>query len=97
MKRFVLVVLVVSFVIAGVLYHFASKSPDGLETVMAKVGAQGGEPLVPAPLAGYEFPALGRVLGKTVAGLVGTALVFGVVLGVLRLLARRGGASRRSP
>lgn len=92
MKRFVLGTLMVSFVIAGVLYHFASPSPDGLETVMAKVGAEEGEPLVPAPLPDYELPALGTVWGKTVAGVVGTALVFGVVLGVLRLLARRGEA-----
>jgi len=89
MRRFVLVGLLVSFIIAGFLYHFAAESPDGLERTMERVGAEEGEPLVPAPFAEYEFPLLGTVAGKTVAGVAGTALVFGAVLGVLRLLARR--------
>ena len=89
MRRFVLVGLLVSFIIAGVLYHFAAESPDGLETEMERVGAAEGEPLVPAPFPDYEFPLLGTVAGKTVAGVVGTALVFGLVMGLLRLLGRR--------
>jgi len=89
MRRFVLAVLLVSFIIAGVLYHFASESPDGLETVMGEVGAEEGEPLAPSPFPDYEFPLLGTALGKTVAGLAGTALVFLLVLGLLRLLARQ--------
>ncbi len=102
MKRFVLVTLLVSFVIAGVLYHFAADSPDGLEKTMERFEAEEGEHVAPSFFPDYEFPLLGTVAGKTVAalvelqliepatvaGLVGTALVFGIVLGVLRLLGR---------
>ena len=96
MRRFVLVGLLISFIIAGVLFHFAAESPDGLETVMEKVGAEEGEPLTAAPFPDYEFPAVGGAVGKTVAGLVGTALVFGLVLGLLRVLRARRSAAPHS-
>jgi cobalt/nickel transport protein len=89
MKRFILAGLLLSFVVAGVLSHFASRSPDGLEKAMAKVGAEEGKPALPAPFPDYELPVLGRILGKTVPALVGTALAFLVILLLLRALTRR--------
>jgi len=91
MRRFVLVGLLASLFVAGVLYHFASESPDGLETVMAEMKVAEGEHLVPSPLGDYEFPLLGTLAGKTVAGLLGTAIVLALSWGILRLLRRRQG------
>jgi len=68
MRKFVLSVLLVSFAIAGVLYHFAAQAPDGLEKTMENLGAEEADHLVPSLFPDYEFPLLGRVAGKTVAG-----------------------------
>jgi len=96
MRKFVLSVLLVSFAIAGVLYHFAAQAPDGLEKTMENLGAEEADHLVPSLFPDYEFPLLGRVAGKTVAGVVGTATVFIILLGVLQLLAR-GRQSSQAP
>ena len=89
MKRFVLAGLLISLAVAAVLSHFASESPDGLETAMAKVGVEEGNPALPAPFPDYELPVLGSILGKTVPALLGTALAFLLVLVLLRALTRR--------
>jgi len=88
MKRFVITGLLVSFVIAGVVAHFAAVDPDGLERVMGDRGVQESEPLVHGIFPDYEFPILGTVAGNTIAGLAGTILVFAALILVLRLLKR---------
>lgn len=90
MRKFVLVGLLISLAVAGVLSHFASRSPDGLETVLHRTGVGEGKPPVPAPFPDYGIPVLGSILGKTVAAVLGTALAFLLVLLLLRALTRRG-------
>ena len=89
MRRFVLVGLLASFLIAGVLYHFAAQSPDGLERVMEERGVAEGEPVAPAPFPDYEIPGLGPIAGRTAAGLAGTALAFALPLVLMRVLLRK--------
>ena len=97
MKRFVLAGLLISFAVAAVLSHFASQSPDGLETAMARVGVEEGKPALLAPFPDYELPALGGILGKTVPALLGTALAFLLILLLLRPLVRRKPAASSPP
>jgi hypothetical protein len=97
MRRFVLWALLASFAVAGLLSHFASRSPDGLETVLQRRGVEEGQPPVPAPFPDYEAPVLGGILGKTVPAVVGTAVVFLLLLLLFRLLARRAPEGSRTP
>ena len=88
MKRFVIVGLVVSFIIAGGVAHFAASAPDGLEKVMEDRGVEGSEPVVHGIFPDYEFPILGTVAGNTIAGLAGTAIVFVLLILVLKMFKR---------
>jgi cobalt/nickel transport system permease protein/cobalt/nickel transport protein len=92
--RVVLVVgLLVALLLAGVVSHYASDSPDGLERVAADQGfsdtarehaADGG------PLADYRTRGIGdgRIAGG-LAGVVGTVVVLGAAGGLALLLRRR--------
>jgi hypothetical protein len=85
--------LVALVVVAAAL--FASGDPDGLERVAEDIGFIGaGEGSPFSIIADYVFPGLDGPVATVVAGLVGVAVVFGVVWLVGRLLARRrsGGA-----
>ena len=93
MKRFVLIGLLVSFVIAGGVAHFAASAPDGLEKVMEDRGVEESKPLVHGIFPDYEFPILGTVAGNTIAGVAGTALVFVLLTLILKLLKRGTGDS----
>jgi len=75
---------------------FASKLPDGLEAVAARLGfasRAAARPVLPAPLADYRVPGIGSLpLAAALAALVGAALVFGLAF----LVARRRLARARS-
>lgn len=94
----VLAGLAVSLVIGGGVSHLASPYEDGLERALTLVGAEsaveGEEELGGALFAGYDrFPGLGRGgLAATLAGLLGTLLVFALIHAVATL-----SASRASP
>lgn len=95
LRRFAVVALAVSLLVAGVLSWFASSSPDGLEHVAQTLGfaetaqehaAAGG------PLADYRTEGVedARISGG-LAGVIGV-LVTGLLMGALLLaLRRRGG------
>jgi len=84
--------LVVSLVIAAILSPFASSWPDGLERIAEMLGfaAQGeGPAAVSAPLPDYVFPGIASEgLATAIAGLIGALLVFALLYGLGKALAR---------
>lgn len=86
-------ILLVALGVAAVLAPFASSWPDGLEKVAEMLGfAHRAEmaPLASAPIPDYEMPGVSNPrFATTVAGVVGTVLVFAGVYGLAALLAAR--------
>lgn len=77
--------------LVAVFSPLASSHPDGLERVAEDQGFIG-KALSPAfeLFPDYVFPGIGNeALATIVAGVVGTAALFGIMFGVGRLLARR--------
>ncbi|MFZ0157678.1 MAG: PDGLE domain-containing protein [Kineosporiaceae bacterium] len=91
-RRFVLIALAATLVLAGAVSLFASSAPDGLMRVAEDKGfidtatdhASSG-----SPLAGYHASFLDGPLGKTVAGIVGVLVTLALFYGLTRLLRRR--------
>ena len=82
--------LAVSLVIGGFVSWFASQAPDGLERVAEDSGfgdaaSHPGFEILPD----YTVPGLSPFWSNALAGLIGTAVVFGVVVLTGRLLSRR--------
>jgi len=95
MRRFVIAGLLVSLLIAGIVAHFASPHPDGLEKTMEDHAVEPSSgPLVNGVFPDYEFPLLGSATGKTIAGLAGTAAVFVLLVLVLKVFLRSGPAEQ---
>ncbi len=86
-------ILVVALCIAGVLSHFASSSPDGLERVAEDQGFADHAQPQPGQLEvmpDYELPgAEHSVVGRTAVALGGTLVVFAVSLSIGWALRRR--------
>jgi cobalt/nickel transport system permease protein len=86
--------LVISLGVGMFVSPFASAWPDGLEKVAETLGfleRAVESPRVPAPIPDYVLPGIAsRAWATALAGGVGTAVVFVVVLGVARLIVRRG-------
>jgi len=84
--------LIVSLVIAAILSPFASSWPDGLERVAGLLGfatQAEGSPTVNSPLPDYVFPGIASEgLATAIAGILGTLLVFALLYGVGKVLAR---------
>lgn len=92
--RWLVPLVVVAIGLAVGLAHLASSQPDGLEQVAQQQGFANKEQAnKAAPMPDYEISALGGPVGKTLAGLAGVVLAFGLALGVGRLLSHR----RRRP
>ena len=85
-----LIGLAIAALIVVVLAPLASSDPDGLERVAGDQGFLGNarEALF-SILPDYTIPGLDGNVSRVVAGLIGVALVFGIMLLVGRLLARR--------
>lgn len=84
--------LIVLVVVAAAF--LASGDPDGLERVAEDTGfldAAEGSPF--SIIADYVFPGLDGPAATIAAGVIGVAVVFGVVWLIGRLLARRSRAS----
>jgi hypothetical protein len=82
--------LAIAAIVVVVAAFLASGDPDGLERVAEDTGFLGaGEDSPFAVIADYVFPGLDGPVATIVAGLVGVAVVFGVVWLIGRLLARR--------
>ena len=95
-KGFMWVALGVALLAATFVSPFASSSPDGLDRVandqgfVEKAEAEGAQVWRHAPLAEYAFPGVkNRSVATGLAGLVGTAGIFALVLGGATLL-RKG-------
>ncbi|HUU02750.1 MAG TPA: PDGLE domain-containing protein [Myxococcota bacterium] len=90
MRRLVVALLALALGTAGGISLMASRAPDGLERSLDKVGAPVSKPLIASPLADYQAPlALAPWLCKTIAGVSGCLIVFGLVLIVGMILGRR--------
>jgi hypothetical protein len=85
--------LIVAFVLA-LLSPLASSSPDGLERVAEDTGFMSAAreafyELIPD----YVVPGVSnQALATVVAGIIGTAFLFGIGYGIAKLLKARGGA-----
>lgn len=89
-NRWVLAALSVIIVVVIAAALFASSDPDGLERVAEDNGFLGAGRNNPfSIIADYVFPGLDGPLATIVAGVIGVALVFGLVWLVGRALARR--------
>jgi len=82
--------LAIAGVVAALAAAFASGDPDGLDSVAIQQGfeSSGQEPGF-SVIPGYAFPGLDGTVATIVAGLVGIAIVFALMLVVGRILARR--------
>lgn len=93
-KKEVIVGLLCAALVALFLSPFASSWPDGLERVAEDMGflqkAEEVEPVVSAPLPDYVFPGLTNEKAATsIAGIIGTLMMFGIGYGVARGLKRK--------
>ena len=93
MKRLVLWSLAVSLFVGGIVSHYASSLPDGLERSDEKlVGTELNDSgqVVPAPMPDYTVPGIrnARVSGG-VAGIAGVIITFGLCLLLGKLVERR--------
>ena len=91
---FVAGALVVAAALAVFVSPFASGSPDGLERVAADKGfdtAAAGQPVWHfSPLGDYQIPGIGNErVATAVAGVLGTVVLFALVVLVGRVLSRR--------
>ncbi|MGQ0606921.1 MAG: PDGLE domain-containing protein [Chloroflexota bacterium] len=80
--------LIVAVVVAAAL--FASGNPDGLERVAEDIGfldAAEGSPF--SLIADYVVPGMDGPMATIVAGLIGIAVLFGIVWLIGKALARR--------
>lgn len=82
--------LAIAGIVAALAAAFASSDPDGLTRVaidqgFEKASTQPGFSVIP----GYVFPGLDGTAAAIVAGIVGIAIVFTIMLLVGRALARR--------
>jgi cobalt/nickel transport system permease protein len=97
LREFMIFGLIVSVALALFVSPFACPWPDGLDHVAAKFGFAAREvasPLVKSPLMDYKVPGIGSVgVATALAGLIGTAVVFGLSLALARVLVR--GSDRR--
>jgi len=90
MRRTVLAMLGISILIAGVLSWFASTLPDGLERVALDRGffSKAVEPLYKL-FPDYTLPGdMNEFLSRGLAGVIGTLIVFGAVLGLGKVITR---------
>lgn len=92
-KKDILLGLLMAVILAILISPFASPWPDGLERVAEDKGflEKGeGKPALTSPVPDYSWPGIkNEKLATSVAGVMGTLLVFGLGLGVAKLLKRQ--------
>jgi hypothetical protein len=96
-KGFLLLGLLVALLLAGVVSHYASNEPDGLNRVAADQGfARGQHDPVRGPLAGYSVKGIanGR-LSSGLAGVAGVGLTFLIAATVTVAVRRRSARADR--
>lgn len=93
-RNTLLVGIAVIVLVGGVVSYFASSNPDGLEKVQEDIGADqpphAGMAAPPSPFTEYGLAQLGEGFwSNAVAGVAGSLLVLGILLGAGHLLRRR--------
>lgn len=92
-KRDIIIGLIVSLFLAGLISIFASPWPDGLEKVAEDKGfleKSEIESPVKSPIPDYTFPGIkNEKLATSIAGILGTAVVFVLGYGVSALIKRK--------
>jgi hypothetical protein len=88
---------VLALVVAGVISYFASRNPDGLEATAERLGVvatpESGVAPPASPFKDYGVKWLPEGFSSNaIAGVTGTALVLGILLGMGVLLRRRPAA-----
>ncbi len=95
MNKWVWVGLAISLAVAAVLSPFASSWPDGLERVAEDLGFDElaiEAPAVSSPIPDYLVPGISSEgLATSLAGIIGTILVFGIALGLAKVVGERRG------
>jgi cobalt/nickel transport system permease protein len=95
---FTLPSLAIAGVIAALAAAFASGDPDGLDSVAIEQGFEGaGQEPGFEVLPDYTIPGLDGTQSTILAGIVGIAIVFGLMLVLGRLLARRRSRAAARP
>jgi type IV secretory pathway VirB2 component (pilin) len=89
-SRWMVAAVAIIIVVVVAASYFASGDPDGLERVADDHGFLGtGRDNPFSILADYVFPGLDGPIATVVAGIIGVAVVFGIVWLFGRLLVRR--------
>ncbi len=91
MRRFVIVMFMLSLVVAGVVSYYASSDPDGLERVSEDAGFshRAEDPSVEI-MPDYTVPGLRGAASNAVAGIAGVIAVFAVAWFAGMVIARAG-------
>ena len=92
LRGYVVYGLLVALGVALFVAPFACSWPDGLEAVATRLGfeSKAHEPLVTTPLSNYQLHGLGSpVMTTALAGVIGTALVFGLAVLFGRMVVRK--------
>lgn len=91
-KRKWLVMAIVTLLAAGIVSYFASPHPDGLERVAEDHGflEKANEPSWTAWIPDYEIPGISSPMLKVgLAGVIGAAILFGVLYAISRPLSAK--------
>ena len=87
--RGILIPIVIIFLLAGIVSLFASALPDGLESVAQNLGfknlAENSNNVLQTPFSKYKINGLGQI-GKSLAGLLGALVCFGIAFGIARFV-----------
>ncbi|HIH36605.1 MAG TPA: hypothetical protein HA232_01695 [Methanocellales archaeon] len=82
--------LIIALVLAGGVSLFASSSPDGLERVAIDhdfIELGEGHEVIRSPMPDYVVPGISNeTLAASLAGLIGTLMMFGLVYGLGKVL-----------
>jgi len=96
-RRMLLLWFIVSLLLAAFLSPYASQFPDGLEKIAADLGfIHRGEALFRSPIPDYSWQ--GHVSGRlpaSLAGAIGTAIVFAVAILLARIFATARSAHKK--
>ena len=90
MKRFIIIILAVSIIIAGFVSWFSSTHPDGLERVAEDKGfIEKAEESSYKIFPDYSIPGINPFWSNGIAGIIGTLAVFGLVMLLGKFITRK--------
>ena len=85
--------MAIALIMAGAISLFASSNPDGLERVAEDIGfleTGEGHEAIEAPMPDYVIPGIeNEVLSASLAGLIGTVIMFLLAIGLGKALKKR--------